>query len=571
MLFFGKTLVLRDTFFEFRFLYDYLKQNVSNGIIPLWNPYSNCGQPFIANPQVAFFYPFTWFFYLLNFHQAYTFYLFVHLLLAGIFMHAFLKPITGSNWISLFGGIIYMLNGLLISRIEFLSEFSAIIWIPAILVLLRINVISPTWLSSAFLGLSISIQIFAGHTQVFYYTVLLGFIFVIFLGFLHFVREKKPRLALKSMKFLAAACILALLIAMIQLVPTYELFTQSIRSQTAYDPKTSISSLHPGHTLSFLYPYIFGWPGYRNYWGSTYEFWAASFYIGVIPFIFFLLAGILFISVKKTRFETKYPERYYFIFFLASFLIGFVIALGDYTPIFKLLYDYVPGFNKFRWPSSSLLICTISLPVMAPLGLKWFLQFTKDRLRTSSLWFAGPLLALLLGSLVFAFMINTSPNYAEKVVAAVKPTSSEVLQDFRNNVEDISGSSMLSDAQHLSTLGNAILFNTAFVVFICFLLWIRLIGKIQDGFFIGCVLLCTAIDLIGNGSMGVHFLDKQVNEKKPQILEAIPVSDKQQRILARTDAIQQYAYGATDEYTLFLGIDALTGEVGLAQRLFRTD
>jgi hypothetical protein len=46
MLFFGKTLVLRDTFFEFRFLYAFSKENLLNGIIPLWNPYSNCGQPF---------------------------------------------------------------------------------------------------------------------------------------------------------------------------------------------------------------------------------------------------------------------------------------------------------------------------------------------------------------------------------------------------------------------------------------------------------------------------------------------------------------------------------------------
>ena len=88
MIFFGKTLVLRDTFFEFRFLYDFSKQTISNGIIPLWNPYSNCGQPFIADPQSAFFYPFTWLYYLLDFNQAYIVFIFVHLLLAGVFMYA---------------------------------------------------------------------------------------------------------------------------------------------------------------------------------------------------------------------------------------------------------------------------------------------------------------------------------------------------------------------------------------------------------------------------------------------------------------------------------------------------
>jgi hypothetical protein len=38
-----------------------------------------------------------------------------------------------------------------------------------------------------------------------------------------------------------------------------------------------------------------------------------------------------------------------------------------------------------------------------------------------------------------------------------------------------------------------------------------------------------------------------------------------------TDDYQQYAYGTEDSHTIDLGIEALTGEVGLAQQLFRTE
>jgi hypothetical protein len=41
--------------------------------------------------------------------------------------------------------------------------------------------------------------------------------------------------------------------------------------------------------------------------------------------------------------------------------------------------------------------------------------------------------------------------------------------------------------------------------------------------------------------------------------------------MTRTDGFQQYAYGSDDRHTLDLGIDALTGEVGLSQHLFRTE
>ncbi len=254
MLFSEKTLVLRDTFFEFRFLYDFARENLLNGIIPLWNPYSNCGQPFIANPQSAFFYPLNWIYYLLDFHPASTLFIFIHLLLAGTFMYAFIKPIVKSSRLSFFGGLVYMLNGLLVSRIEFLSEFASLAWLPAILALLRITVLTPSWLSSVLLGLAIAIQFFSGHTPSFYYTALFGFIFMVFIFWAHYPKKQKAPAVLHAMKFLIAAGVLALLLVMIQLAPTYELFTQSLRSQTGYDVKTHLSPAIAGKMIEALRP-----------------------------------------------------------------------------------------------------------------------------------------------------------------------------------------------------------------------------------------------------------------------------------------------------------------------------
>jgi hypothetical protein len=571
MLLFGKTLVLRDTFFEFRFLYAFSKENISNGIIPLWNPYSNCGQPFIANPQSAFFYPLNWIYYLLEFHQAYTLFIFIHLLLAGVFMYAFIKPIVKNSWISFFGGVIYMLNGLLISRIEFASEFASIAWIPAVLALLRINVLTPSWLSSVLLGLAISVQFLAGHTQSFYQTVLFGLLFLAFLVFVDYIREKKTFVVLQSMKFLITAGVLALLIVMIQLAPTYELFTMSLRSQAGYDVKTHLASLHPIHTLTLLYPYLFGWPGYKSYWGSTYEFWASSFYVGVIPFVFCLLAVLLYLKVKKNRSGNLPPEFYYFIFFLVCAAMAFLIALGDYSPVFRFFYAYVPGFAKFRWPSSSLLFCTISMSVIAPLGLQWLLQSTADRAHKQSRWPAVTFGALIAVFLAFAVVMNLSPNITEKIVEVLRPVPSRSLADFRSFVENISGTSTLSDGNHILRLGHTVWLSTSFMIIICVILWSRFSGKLPANYLVAGVIFFTAIDLIGHGRMGVSFLDKSLNLRESGIIGIMAESRSKQRLMALTDDYQQYTYGTEDSETLFLGIEALTGEVGLAQQLFRTE
>lgn len=571
MLFLGKTLVLRDTFFEFRFLFNFARENILNGIIPLWNPYSNCGQPFIADPQTSFFYPLNWVFYLLKFHFAYTLFIFIHLLLAGVFMYAFIKPIVKNSWISFFGGLIYMLNGLMISRIEFLSEFAALVWIPAILALLRLNVVSPSLLSSVLLGLAVSLQFFAGHTQSFYFTALLGLVFTAFLMGIDYIREKNSSAVLQSMKCLILAGGLAFLIVMIQLAPTYELFTQSLRSQAGYDAKTHLASLHPLHTLTLFYPYLFGWPGYGNYWGSTYEFWASSFYVGIIPFGFCLLAVLLFLKVKEIRSGNWTLELCYFIFFLAWFTLAFVIALGDYSPAFRFFYDTVPGFDRFRWPSSSLLFCTISMSVAAPLGLKWLLQVTADRAADKPRWLTITFGALISVFLAFAIVMNLSPAISEKIMDFLRPTPSQPLADFRRFVEHISGTAILSDGGHLRTLGYTVWFSTAFMIIICVILWGRFSGKIPDNYLVAGVILFSAIDLIGHAAMGVSFNDRRVYLKKPAIVETVDKGLKNKRIMTRTDGFQQYAYGSDDRHTLYLGIDALTGEVGLSQRLFRTE
>ena len=571
MLFLGKTLVLRDTFFEFRFLYQFARENILNGILPLWNPYSNCGQPFMADPQASFFYPLNWIYYLLNFRSAYTLFIFIHFLLAGVFMYAFIKPIVKSSWISFFGGLIYMLNGLLVSRIEFLSEFASLAWIPAILALVRLNVVSPSLLASVLLGLAISLQFFAGHTQSFYFTALLGLVFLTFLVGIQYVREKNASALLQPMKFLIVAGGLAFLIVMIQLAPTYELFTQSLRFQAGYDAKAHLASLHPFQMLTLLYPYLFGWPGYSSYWGSTYEFWASSFYVGIIPLGFDLLAVLLFLKVKKIRAGHLSLELYYFIFFLAWFTLAFVIALGDYSPVFRIFYDHVPGFDRFRWPSSSLLFCTISMSVAAPLGLRWLLQYSGDRAPRKTRWptiTSGVLISVFMA---FAIVMTLSPDIAEKIVNALRPAPSQPLEDFRRFVESISGTSILSDGSLLSALGRTVWFSTFFMIVICVILWGRFSGKIPDNYLVAGVIFFSAIDLIGHAGMGISFLDKSVNFKKPGIVDAIAEGFRNQRIMTRTDGFQQYAYGSDDRHTLDLGIDALTGEVGLSQHLFRTE
>src|SRR5919202_983832 len=85
----GRMLADYDAFVYFYPLRAYAAAAVQEGRLPLWNPSSFLGVPFIANPQTAFFYPLTALFFWLPVPQAYGLSLVLHVFLAGLFLYLF--------------------------------------------------------------------------------------------------------------------------------------------------------------------------------------------------------------------------------------------------------------------------------------------------------------------------------------------------------------------------------------------------------------------------------------------------------------------------------------------------
>ncbi|MFL6248499.1 MAG: hypothetical protein ACJ74H_20920, partial [Thermoanaerobaculia bacterium] len=74
---------LRDHFDYFQPLRAFTADELRAGHLPLWNPYSASGEPWLANPQTGVFYPPAWLFLVLPFATAYMLYLLLHSILLG--------------------------------------------------------------------------------------------------------------------------------------------------------------------------------------------------------------------------------------------------------------------------------------------------------------------------------------------------------------------------------------------------------------------------------------------------------------------------------------------------------
>lgn len=160
--------------------------------LPVWNPYTYSGHPFLADVQSAVFYPLGDLLLLLTLPfsspAARLYFLqleaVIHVALAGFFTFLFMREISGSGRAALMSGVLFAFSGYLTGYPPLqLAILRTVIWLPLILWLLTRAFADPRrwrwWLGAS---LAYATALLAGHPQSFLhvsYAVLawIGFLF----------------------------------------------------------------------------------------------------------------------------------------------------------------------------------------------------------------------------------------------------------------------------------------------------------------------------------------------------------------------------------------------------------
>ena len=345
----------RDSFLQFYPWQEFASASVRAGEIPLWNPYSMCGTPFLANLQSAVFYPLKALFYIMPYAQAFKTFFFLNMLLGAFFTFALARSYKLSVWAALLASLVFALNGHLSNRLEFMSVFAASVWLPlSVLAFKKFNEEGKTvWFLA--LAFSLAMQIFAGSAQIFLYTFMLLSLYMLYFA----ITGKKW---LKSSLFLIGAALLALLFSAAQFFPFCEYVFNSTRAAGFNLSDTAGLSLPFSHLAGFIFPDVFGNPAVSSYIQTgKLQYWAAALYCGLLPFIFAFFYGI----------DRKKPETY---FYLASFLFFILYALGPSAPLYSNLYNALPVFRFIRYPATALLGAMLPLAVLSAFGFDALLK-----------------------------------------------------------------------------------------------------------------------------------------------------------------------------------------------------
>jgi hypothetical protein len=385
VVFLGEILTGGDVLAAAAIFEDYAVKQIAAGHLPLWNPYIFSGMPFFDSMSwSAFVYPSYWFKFLVEkipgVELPRLFFLFLHYELAALGTFFYLRSRKIGHGGAVIAGIAFMLSPHLVglATIGHGGKILATAYLPLVLMAAHKLMESADKRWIAILGLVGGLQFLARHVQISYYTWLAVLILVIYY-LVSRRRAGEPWKALgASAGSVAIGGVLSAMLGAVLLLPLMSYSEFSTRAAEAGGmgfENAVMWSLHPKELLTFLVPSFFGLAN-ETYWG-TMPFQQVSHYVG---YVVLCLAAVGVIR-KKDRSVG---------FLLVLVAVGIFMAFGRHIgPIYKLIYQLLPGFRRFRVPAMSLTLAQFSLAALAGYGASVLLGEIGRRKKSMVRWAVG--------------------------------------------------------------------------------------------------------------------------------------------------------------------------------------
>ncbi len=379
---------------------------LAQGNLALWNPHIFSGMPYLGGFQSALLYPPNWLYLVLPIAKAINVSIALHVFLAGFFLylwtyHRGLHPAA-----CLLSSVLFMFSGPFFLHIYagHLPNISAMVWAPLLFCAIDglIRERSTLWYLVGVLALTM--QILAGHPQYVFYTAIAAGLYAL-LRLIEAPRRARLLLGLGSM-YLGAAALTA-----VQLLAGLQAAGESVRSSGTPYAFAAMFSFPPENFLTLLVPALFG--SMSTYWGRWY-LWEMSLFISVTGLVLALYGALC--GSRDMR-----------LFSPSMVLILSILALGAYTPLFSLLYGFVPGFDAFRGNAKFIFLVAMFAVMLSGVGLDDLLSNPRWRRRLSLILGIAGLLVGAVGLWIHISAAFGSAGTWGQVMSAIAATQESYL------------------------------------------------------------------------------------------------------------------------------------------------
>lgn len=370
------------------------------------------------------------------------------------------------------------------------------------------------YLGSLITALFLSLEIRANHLQITYYLMLMVALLGVFM-LVDAIKNKKINYFLKATGFLAIAAILAIATNITNIWTTWEYGKETIRGKTELttEKENRTSGLDKdyatqwsygiGETFSLMIPNVKGGateaigndekamkgidPQYANdiarqnhYWGDQ-PFTSGPVYVGAIMIFFFILG--LFLTKGNTRW-----------WLLAVVVLSILLSWGkNLMPFTDFFLNYVPGYNKFRAVSMTLIMAEFAIPLLAILGIQAITE-NRDLLKQNKkpLWISIGLsggLALLFYLIPDSFFSFFSSQEVSAIAQQRQSLDSNQMQSFDQFVANF-------ETARISIFKADTLRSILLIFAAAALLFAFVNTKLHKGYFFAALTVLIIIDMI---------------------------------------------------------------------------
>ena len=373
-----ETFVARDYGFFAYPLAHFQQDCLRHGEFPLWNPYNNCGVPFLAQWNTMPLYPPALAALALPLGWSLSFFCLAHLWWAGFGMFFLARRWTGNDFAAAFAGLAFAFNGFTLNLLMWPSHIATFAWLPWVVLVAELawRMGAEKIILAAFAG---AMQMLAGGPE----TIFLTWLFVAALWLQQFFMAGRdasspPRRAMLWRLPLVVALVISL--TLVQLLPFLDLVAHAQRETGYTDLRWSL----PGWGwVNFLVPMAFGSTVTEGIFFQHGQYWTSSYYLGLGTLWLVVIAAF---CVRERR-----------VWLLTGAgIFALLCALGDNTPFYPLLRKLIPQLSFITYPVKFVMIAVFVAPLLAAFALA-----NLEKVRQHLFALGGILLTLIGGILIW--------------------------------------------------------------------------------------------------------------------------------------------------------------------------
>lgn len=382
----------------------YHRESFWRGEVPLWNPLSNCGLPFLAQWNTLTLYPFSLIYVLLPLPWSLGVFCLAHLWLAGVGMYLLARTWVGGRFAASVAGLVYALNGLVLHSLMWPNNIAALSWMP--LVILAVwracqkgrRAVAP----AAVVGAT---QMLAGAPEI----ILLTWFIVGILLLGAALQGKKPRTGSASC-FAGILALVALLCA-VQLLPFLDLLGRSQRS-TGF--AANVWSMPAWGWANYLVPLFHQTKSVVGVYSQTDQQWTSSYYAGIGVTALSLLAVLLRVRGEKVA-------------LLAGLgIFGVLMAMGESGFLYPGLRRVLPQVGLARFPVKFVVLATFVAPLLAAYGVHRVMSSNLSFGR-AAWWIGAVWLSILVLIVGLIWVAHASPVDGEEWLVTLQSGASRAV------------------------------------------------------------------------------------------------------------------------------------------------